>query len=68
MFYECSSLKDLNLANFTNNKINDMEEMFSGCLSLINLNLPKFNIDNVTNKILMFKQCPNELKKKFNVI
>ena len=31
MFYECSSLKELNLNNFNTNNVTDMRYMFYGC-------------------------------------
>ena len=47
MFYNCSSLKSLNLSNFNTDNITDMNNMFCACSSLIELNLSNFNIDNV---------------------
>ena len=31
MFYECSSLKELNLSNFNTQNVTNMAGMFSGC-------------------------------------
>ena len=31
MFYECSSLKELNLNNFNTNNVTDMNHMLNGC-------------------------------------
>ena len=31
MFFECSSLKELNLSNFNTNNVIDMNAMFFGC-------------------------------------
>ena len=31
MFYECSSLTNINLSNFNTNKVTDMSNMFIGC-------------------------------------
>ena len=53
MFYECSSLKELNLTNFNTNKVSNMFGMFWGCLSLKELNLTNFN----TNNVLIWKAC-----------
>ena len=36
MFYECTSLKELNLSNFNTSEVNDMYYMFSKCSSLKN--------------------------------
>ena len=71
MFYECSSLKDINFNNFnTNNATNmsgmfykcsslntNMAAMFSRCSSLKELNLNNFNTNNVTNMDYMFYEC-----------
>ena len=40
MFFECSSLKELNLFNFNTNNITDMDRMFKG------------NSDELKNKIV----------------
>ena len=42
MFYECSSLKELNISNFNTNKVNDMSYMFNEYSSLKELNLSNF--------------------------
>ena len=39
MFYNCSSIKELNLSNFNTNNVTNMEGMFYNCLSLQELNL-----------------------------
>ena len=42
MFFECSSLKELNISNFNTNKVNNSFYMFDGCsnkLKIINKNL-----------------------------
>ena len=54
MFYECKSLKELNLSNFNTNNIINMEYMFCGCSSLQELNLSNFNTSNVYNMNRMF--------------
>ena len=46
MFLECYKLKELNLSNFNNNNVTDLESMFDGCFSLKKLNISSFN----TNK------------------
>ena len=57
MFYDCSSLIDLNLSNFNNNNIINMSYMFSNCCSLKNINLSNLNTYNVTNMSNMFFKC-----------
>ena len=54
MFYECKSLKELNLSNFNTNNVINMEYMFCGCSSLQELNLSNFNTSNVYNMNRMF--------------
>ena len=39
MFYECSSLKELNLSNFNTNNATDMRSMFSGCSDELKLKI-----------------------------
>ena len=59
MFYNCSSLTDINLLNFDTKNVIDMSWMFSGCSSLKHLNLSNFNTENVTNMNSMFYNCSN---------
>ena len=49
MFWNCSSLKELNLPNFNTNNVTNMSNIFYGCSSLNELNLSNFNNNNVTN-------------------
>ena len=64
LFYNCSSLKELNLNNFNTNNLTDMSYMFYNCSSLNELNLNNFNTNNITNMSSMFKGCSDELKNK----
>ena len=64
MFYRCSSLTKINLANFNNNNVTDMANMFCECSSLKELNLSNFNTNNVTNMRWMFSGCSKQLKNK----
>ena len=57
MFFECSSLTNLNLSNFNTTNVIDMSFMFERCPSLTNLNLSNFNTTNVTNMSSMFDGC-----------
>ena len=63
MFFQCSSLKELNLSNFNTYNVTDMSYMFYYCSSLKELNLSNFNTINVTDMSLMFCECSslNEL-------
>jgi len=47
MFYECESLTNLNLSNFSAQNVTDINKMFYGLSSLTNLNLSNFNTQNV---------------------
>ena len=62
MFYDCKSIKNLDLSNFNSQSITDMSNMFCGCKSLTNLNLSNFDTQNVTNMSGMFDGCKS-LKK-----
>ena len=63
-FYNCYSLKNLNLSNFNTQNVTNMIDMFSGCNSLTNLNLSNFNTHNVTNMEFMFSDCESLKKGK----
>ena len=63
MFYDCSSLININLSNFNTQNVTDMSGMFYNCSSLTNINLSNFNTQNVTNMSYMFRNC-SSLKKK----
>jgi len=39
MFYNCSSLKQINLTNFINNNINDKDDIFTGCLNVLKMKI-----------------------------
>ena len=57
MFYECSSLKELNLSNFNTDKVKYMSDMFNGCSSLKILNLINFKINHYTDIFNIFLNC-----------
>ena len=63
MFHGCSLLKELNLYNFSTDKVVNMRYMFHGCSSLKELNLSNFNTINVTN-YCMLNGCSEQLKMK----
>ena len=54
MFYECSSLKELDLSNFNINNVITMSYMFYNCSTLKELNLLNFNNNNVKYMSHMF--------------
>ena len=43
MFYECSSLKELNLSNFNTNNITNMRYMFSRCSEELKMKMKSLN-------------------------
>ena len=57
IFYDCSSLTELDLSNFNTKNVTNMGNMFYRCSSLINLNLSNFNTKNVTDMSCMFSLC-----------
>ena len=67
MFYECSSLKSIDLSSFNTNNVKDMSDMFFKCSSLESIDLSSFNTNNVTNMSNMFGGC-SSLKKEIIII
>ena len=57
MFFNCTSLTNLDLSSFNTSKITDMSQMFYICSSLTSLDLSNFNTSNVTNMSDMFYIC-----------
>ena len=64
MFYNCSSLKELNLSNFNTSNVNNMIFMFNNCHSLQNLDILNFDIKDNINTDYMFSGCSDDLKNK----
>ena len=58
MFYNCSSLKSLDLSSFTTTSLaTNMGTMFYGCKSLAYLNLSSFDTTSLTTANAMFRDC-----------
>jgi len=57
MFYNCSSLKEINLSSFNTNQVTNMASMFYNCSSLKEINLSSFNTNQVTDMSYMFNNC-----------
>lgn len=57
MFYQCSSLTNLDLSTFNTSKVTDMSDMFFQCSSLTDLDLSKFDTSEVTDMYSMFADC-----------
>ena len=54
MFFECSSLTNIDLSNFNAQNVTNMSFMFYKCSSLTNIDLSNFNTQNVTDMSFMF--------------
>jgi surface protein len=63
-FYNCSSLKELNVFNFNTDNVVNMAYMFYGCSSLKKLCLFNFNYYKLKNFSCMFQEC-NSLKELY---
>ena len=60
MFKGCFNLKNLDLTNFTTEKLIDMGYMFNECINLEKITLNKeFKTNQVTNMIYLFNKCEN---------
>ena len=62
MFYQCSSLKEINFISVETDQVTNMQGMFAECNELEYLDLSNFNISNVTDKESIFSGC-NKLKQ-----
>jgi len=49
LFYNCSSLKTINLSNFDTSNVKNMGHMFHGCSKLISFDIDSFNTTNRKN-------------------
>ena len=57
MFFDCSSLKEINLSSFNTSQVTNMSYMFYSCSSLKEINLSSFNTNQVTDMSGMFSRC-----------
>ena len=57
MFYQCSSLVNLDLSSFNTQNVASMYGMFAGCSSLKVLNLSNFKTHNVFDIWNIFNGC-----------
>jgi len=57
MFYNCSSLKSIDLSLFNTTNVNNMSNMFYDCSSLESIDLSSFNTTNVNDMSYMFCGC-----------
>ena len=61
LFFNCSTLVNLNLSNFKTQNLTYMNGMFYGCRNLENINLSNINTKNVVSLSSMFCECNNLL-------
>ena len=57
MFFNCTSLTNLDLSSFNTSKVTNMGSMFFNCTSLTNLDLSSFNTSKITDMSQMFYIC-----------
>ena len=57
MFYNCKSLKGIDLTKWNTAKLNYVSSMFCGCSSLTELDLSKFNVSKPKYASYMFENC-----------
>ncbi|MBQ9012209.1 MAG: BspA family leucine-rich repeat surface protein, partial [Bacilli bacterium] len=57
MFYNCSSVTNIDLSKFNTSSVTNMSSMFNGCSSLVNLDISNFVTSSVTNMSYMFYNC-----------
>ena len=57
LFYGCKSLKSIDLSNFDNSKVTNMNCLFCGCSNLIEINFGKINTSSVKNMEGLFAYC-----------
>jgi surface protein len=63
MFSGCSSLKFLNISNFSTINVLYMSNLFNGNSALKSLNISNFNTQNVVNMDDMFQGCTSLLPR-----
>ena len=66
MFDGCSSLKKLDISNFSISDETNMSQIFSGCTSLEEIIISNI-INNVPNIKNIFLECLSELNKKIKL-
>ena len=57
MFFDCSSLTQLDVSGFDTRNVTDMSGMFYDCFSLTQLDVSGFDTGNVTDMSSMFEGC-----------
>ena len=59
MFYNCSSLTNIDVSGFDTSKTTNMNYVFRGCKSLATLNLSNFSSLELKQAVGMFAECSN---------
>ena len=68
LFYNCSSLKELNLNDFNIKKVRYMQKAFEGCTSLTSIIVgPNFELNNVEYIYSMFAHCHSLKNISFDI-
>lgn len=57
MFYQCVSLKSLDLSSFNTSKVKNFGGMFVNCLSLTELDITSFSMESANTAYAMFAGC-----------
>ena len=57
MFYDCTTLQELDFSSFNTNQVNNMASMLCNCRALNQLKLKSLNTNKVTNMRSMFCNC-----------
>ena len=60
MFSGCSSLVQIDMANFCSEKLSDASHMFDGCEKLTSIDMRKFDMSHVENYEGIFEEIPRE--------
>ena len=65
MFYNCTSLTNIDLSNQGGNRLGNVSGMFAGCTHLTNVNMSGFNFGNCTFPNISISEIL--LSYKFNI-
>ena len=57
MFYDCSSLTELDVSGFDTSQVIKMRGMFAGCSGLTELDVTNFDTSNVEDMGVLFAEC-----------
>ena len=64
LFNGCKKLANINLSNFTTQKVTDMNGMFANCELLASVNLSNFNTQRAINMDNIFQGCKSLRRDK----